>query len=169
MSPDVHQPRLIEPSDAELAEYRSISGWAIVGLIIGLLSPLALVDPVLWAVPIAGAIVCIRAFRQIKQEAPAMIGRMAAWAGLWLVVFSMAAATSDLLYYRWIIRDQARQAAMYWFELLAKNRPEFAFQLTLAPLERHALDERIWDFYVDYEKITMVHGFEEICRAGKAG
>jgi hypothetical protein len=169
MSPDVRQPRFIEPSDAELAEYRSISGWAVVGLIIGLLSPLALVDPMLWAVPIAGAIVCLRAFRQIKQNTPAMIGRMAAWAGLWLAVFSLAAATSDSLYYRWLIRDQARQDAMFWFELLAKNRPEFAFQLTLSPQERHLLDERIWDFYVDYEKFKWFTTLKKYVEPGKPG
>jgi hypothetical protein len=152
MSPDVPQPHVTEQTDAELAAYRSISGWAVAGLVIGLLSPLALVDPLLWALPIAAGIVCVRAFSRIKQNAPAMIGRKAALAGLWLAVFSLSAAYGDWLYYRWRMRDEARQAALFWFELLAQNRPELAFQLTLPPQQRHPFDERIWDFYVDSEK-----------------
>ncbi|MGD0382651.1 MAG: hypothetical protein ABSA77_03950 [Thermoguttaceae bacterium] len=152
MSPDIRQPRVTEQTDVELAAYRSISGWAVAGLVIGLLSPLALVDPLLWAMPIAAGIVCVRAFSQIRQNAPAMIGRKAALAGLWLAVFSFSAAYGDWLYYRWRIRDEARQTALFWFELLAQNRPELAFQLTLHPQQRRPFDERIWDFYVDSEK-----------------
>ncbi len=94
MSPDIRQPRVTEQTDEQVAEYRSISGWAVAGLIIGLLSPLALVDPLLWAVPIVAGMVCVRAFGQIKQKAPAMIGRKAALVGLWLAVFSLAPHTA---------------------------------------------------------------------------
>jgi hypothetical protein len=169
MSPDIHQPRLIEPSDAEFAEYRSISGWAVAGLIIGLLSPLALADPLLWATPVIAGIVCIQAFRHIRQNAPAMIGRKAAWAGLCLAALSLSATTSDWFYYRWRISDEARQVAMYWFELLAKNRPEFAFQLTLSPKESHPLDERIWDFYVDDQKLQWSTALKKYVAPGKPG
>jgi len=152
MSPDVRQSRLTEPTDAQLAEYRSISGWAVVGLIFGLLSPLALAGPLLWAVPLAGLIICGRALLRIRQNASNMIGRKAALAGLWLAVFSLAAVPSDLFYYRWRISGEATQVGLFWFELLAKNRPEMAFQLTLSPTQRRPLDERIWDFYVDVGK-----------------
>jgi hypothetical protein len=149
MSPDIRHPRVTEQTDEQVAEYRPVSGWAVAGLIVGLLSPLALADPLLWAVPIVAGMVCVRAFGQIRQKAPAMIGRKAALAGLWLAVFSLTAAYSDWVYLRWRIRDEARQAAGFWFELLAKDRPELAFQLTLPPQQRRPLDERIWDFYVD--------------------
>ena len=108
-------------------------------------------DPLLWAVPVIAGAVCVRAFGQIKQKAPVMIGRKAALVGLWLAVFWLTAAYSDWAYFRWRIRDEARQAALFWFDLLAKDRPELAYQLTLVPQQRHALDERIWDFYVDSE------------------
>jgi hypothetical protein len=169
MFPDIHQLRLFDPSDAEFAEYRPVSGWAVAGLVGGLLSPLALADEVLWAIPVAAVIVCTLAFRQIKQHAPAMIGRKAAWAGIWLAVLSISAVTSDWIYYQWRVRDEARQVAMYWFELLAKNRPEFAFQLTIVPQDRHPLDERIWDFYVDSEKIRWFTAFKNYVAPGKSG
>ncbi|MGA2796509.1 MAG: hypothetical protein ABSE63_02910 [Thermoguttaceae bacterium] len=169
MSPDIRQPRVTEQTDEQVAEYRSISGWAVAGLVMGLLSPLALADPLLWAVPIIAGMVCIRAFGQIKQKAPAMIGRKAALAGLWLAVFSLTAAYSDWFYFRWRIREEARQAALFWFELLAKDRPELAFQLTLLPRQRHALDDRIWEFYVDSEnsKIKWFTEFKKYIAPGK--
>jgi hypothetical protein len=161
MSSDIRQPRVTEPTDVQVAEYRTISGWAVAGLIAGLLSPLALADPTLWAVPIIAAMVCFRAFVQIKQNAPAMIGRKAALVGLWLAVFSLTAAYSDWVYFRWRMQNEARQAALFWFELLAKDRPELAFQLTVMPRIRHALDEKIWDFYVDVEN-EKVKWFTEL-------
>jgi hypothetical protein len=171
MSPDVRQHRVTEPTDVQVAEYRSISGWAVAGLIMGLLSPLALADPLLWAVPIAAGMVCVRAFGQIKQNAPAMIGRKAALVGLWLAVFSLTAAYSDWVYLRWRIRDEARQAALFWFDLLAKDRPELAFQLTVVPRLRHALDDKIWEFYVDAEnsKIKWFTDFKNYIAPGKTG
>ena len=149
MSSDVRQMRVSEPADEQIAAYRSVSGWAIVTLIVGLISPLALVDPLLWAVPLVTGVLCLLALRQIKKNAPGMIGRKAAMVGLWLAALSLAAACSDWLYCRSCIKREARQAAMFWFDLLAKDRPELAFQLTLVPARRHALDERIWDYYVD--------------------
>ena len=44
--PDVH---ITDSQDAELAEYRPLAGQAVLGLICGLLAPLAVVDPLLWS------------------------------------------------------------------------------------------------------------------------
>ncbi len=147
-----HQFHLTDFQDAEVAEYRSFSGWAVVALLIGILSPLALADPLVWAVPIAGIAISSWALRRIKQNAPALLGRKTALAGLWLAAFFLAVASSDWCYHRWLIRSEARQVALFWFELLAKNRPESALQLTLSPESRQPLDARIWDFYKNTKK-----------------
>jgi hypothetical protein len=151
MSRDVHQFQLTDGHDAHAAEYKSLSGWAVGGLIFGLLSPAALVDPLLWAVPIAGITISCWALWQIKQNAPELLGRKAALAGAWFSVFFLAAGCSDWFYYRWRIENEARQVALFWFELLAKNRPEMAFQLTLSTQHRQPLDARIWEFYKNSE------------------
>jgi hypothetical protein len=156
MSPEIRQFRLAETTDEKLAEYRSLSGWAVTGLIFGLLSPLALVDPLLWTVPIAGVLVCGRALWIIKQNAPELVGRKLALAGLWLIVLSLTAAPADWLCYRWRMRSEARQTALFWFELLAKNRPEMAYQLTLTSKFRQPLDERLWAFYQDTNKFKWL-------------
>ena len=51
--PDVH---ITDPQDADLAAYRALAPQAVVGLIFGLLAPLAMVDPLLWAIPLLGTI-----------------------------------------------------------------------------------------------------------------
>jgi hypothetical protein len=145
--------RLNEPTDADVAAYHSLSGWAVAGLIAGAISILALVDPWLWTIPIAAIYICCRALWKIHQNAPILLGRKLALAGLWLSVFSIAAASGDWFYYRQRVGDEARQTALFWFDLIARNRPEAAFQLTLVPQQRHALDEQLWDFYKNSEKM----------------
>ena len=51
--PDVH---ITDPHDADLAAYRALAPQAVAGLIFGLLAPLAMVDPLLWALPALGTI-----------------------------------------------------------------------------------------------------------------
>ena len=77
--PDVH---ITDPQDAELAAYRAVAGQAVVGLIFGLLAPLALVDPLLWAVPALGVLLSGWALRRIRRSEPALAGRKMALAGL---------------------------------------------------------------------------------------
>ena len=152
MSPDIHRLRLAEQHDSEIAEFRTLSGWAIAGLIMGLLSPLALLGPMLWVVPMAGLTINGWALWQIKKNAPALMGRKAALAGVWFSICFLVAGPSDWFYYRRLICAEARQVALLWFDLLAKNRPEMAFQLTLHIQNRRPLDERIWNFYKDSQK-----------------
>ena len=42
--PDVH---ITDSRDAELAEYRALAGQAVLGLLLGLSAPLAMIDPML--------------------------------------------------------------------------------------------------------------------------
>jgi hypothetical protein len=149
---DAPKVRLAEPTDAQLAQYHSISRWAVAGLALGALGPFALVARAFWAVPILGIVACLWALWQIRQNAPALIGRKAALLGLWLSALWLSAAAADLYCYRWRISGEARQAALFWFQLLAENRPELAFQLTLPYQQRKPLDSRIWDFYAQNQK-----------------
>jgi hypothetical protein len=147
MPQDIHQIKLIEPTDQEVATYRSLSGWAVVGAILGAISPLALVDPLLWGIPIVAFIVNCRALWIIKLNAPAMTGRKAALIGLWLAVLCAAAAPTDYFYYQWRIRNEAKQAARFWFESLANNQPEIAYELSLPPGQRHKFDAKLKELY----------------------
>jgi hypothetical protein len=142
--PDVH---LTDPQDAELAEYRALAGQAVLGLIFGLLAPLALVDPMLWSLPALGIVFSGWALRRIKRNAPAMSGRKLALSGLMLSLLFLAASPADWLIYRRMVDAEARQFAPLWFKYLAQDAPQMAHELTMAPQSRPPLDDRLWALY----------------------
>jgi hypothetical protein len=138
---------MMENRDMDVVEYRSLSGAAVVGLILGLLSPAAMVDTILWSVPFAGVLVSIYALMRIRRNADLLTGRKVALWGLWLSLCFAAAAPADRFYYRYRVRQEAIQFTALWFDLLAEGRPERSYQLTLGAKDRQPLDDRLWEYY----------------------
>lgn len=116
-----------DPHDVEIAEYRPLVGQAIVGMLLGLLSPLALLDPSLWIVPLLGAFFSLWALRRMKRSDSAVAGRKRALLGLGLSLAFLIAAPVDLLASRRLIRQHAQDIADTWFKLV---------------LEKHLLEAR---------------------------
>ncbi len=135
---------LSDGQDVEMAAYRALSGLAVAGLICGLLSPLWLIDPMAWVlpVPLLGLLLSVLALRRIRLSAPVLVGRRAAQVGLLLCLLSGTAAPSHWLCYRWAVRREARRFAQQWFDLLAHGQPGKAYQLTQHPTFRQPLDAR---------------------------
>lgn len=144
---EVYQSRLNLPEDADVVQYRAVSGLAIVGLLAGLLSLLALAVPLLWAIAILAIWINVVALKRIDVNAPALLGRKAALAGLALAVVAFCAAPADWVVYRRLLREEARQAAMQWFDFLRTNKPLEAHQLTVSPNSRDPLDDSLWNAY----------------------
>ena len=140
-------PQLTDRQDAEIARYRTLSSPAVGALILGLASPLAIIDPLLWCVPFLGIAVGGWALWRIAWSAPAQIGRKAALLGLTLSVFFGTAAVADWFVYREMICHQARQFAARWFEFLAHGQPREAHQLTINPLLRQPPQQGLQDVY----------------------
>ena len=136
------KPRLSDDQDAEIARYRAVSGLGVAGLFFGLLSPVAMIAPLLWIVPLWGIFLCGLALWQISQNAPALTGRKAALLGLIFSLLFGAAAPTSWLSYRWVIRREARRFAGQWFEFLRDDQPHKAYQLTLHPKSRQPLDDK---------------------------
>ena len=148
MSTDSNKDDLpINGQDAQIAQYRAISVSAVVGLILGLLAPLAMLDRVLWTIPGLGILVGCFALYRIARESPAMFGRKAAIVGLTLSIFFVAAAPTDWFVYRGMVRREAGQFGLDWFRCLAEGQPQKADQLTIHPKFRQPLDDRLWGFY----------------------
>ncbi len=64
-----------------------------------------------------------------------------------LSLLFLAAAPADLLIYRWMIRNEARQFSALWFRYLGQEEPHKAYQLYLSPQFRQPLDDHLWHFY----------------------
>ncbi len=144
------KPQLTDRQDAKLAEYQALSGLAVAGLIFGLLSPLWMIDPLLWLLPAPplGILFSTLALWQIARHAPTLVGRKAALAGLILSILFGTAAPANSLAYRWAVRREALQFAHQWFEFLRLDQPHKAFQLTRHPKSRQPLDDgSLRDFY----------------------
>jgi len=143
----VQRPHFDAPDEPELVQYRSVSGLAVVGLLAGLLSWLAMLSPMLWGLPPAGLILNAIALRRIAISAPAMVGRKAALAGLLLSAAFSAAGPAQWTTYRWMLRNEARQFGLMWFDFLAKGQPHKAIELRSPPASRPPLDDALWRKY----------------------
>jgi hypothetical protein len=143
----VYQSQLHLPEDADATKYRAVSGLAIFGLLVGLASLFALGVPLLWGLAIVALVVNVKALKRIKVNAPALLGRKAALAGLAVSVVALCGAPASWIAYRWMVRQEARQFAGMWFDFLRADQPHKAHQLALAPTSRDPLDDTLWDSY----------------------
>lgn len=142
--PDVH---ITDSQDAVLAEYRPIAAQAVLGLLFGLISPLAMIDVMLWLIPALGLLFSWLALRRIKKAGSEIGGRKMALCGLTLSVLFLAAAPSDWLAYRRMVAEEARQFSTQWFRYVTQDEPQKACQLTASPQMRRPLDKNLWTFY----------------------
>lgn len=121
-----------------LVEYRAVSGLAIAGFLLGILSLLGLVHPLLSLLSLAGVIVSVLALRRITEASPALIGRKAALTGLALsLIFGISTPVERAVHSR-ALRAESAEIAVEWFSALRENRPEFAHRLSQYPTTRMA-------------------------------
>ena len=155
------EPQLAAAEDSgDLASYRPICGMAVVALVLGLFSIVAIMGQVFWGLPLLTIGVAMIALRRIRAADPPMIGRKAAWCGLFLGVLWGGAAVSTHYFQYWIARTQARQVAQQWFHFMLQGNTPRAHQLTMPPDRRELrvneldaiyqtnpnLEERLTDF-----------------------
>jgi len=135
-----------QPETAKLQTYRAISPWAPLALLLGLASPLALVHPLLWLVPLAGVWVAWMGFKQISSDSgyagrPALLGALA----LALLFGSMAPAR--YLTRHWMISREANRLAVQWIGMIRQGDLQQAHQWTLPPTERAGPEASLQLFY----------------------
>ncbi len=141
---------MFDAADEEVANYRALSSLAVAGLLAGLLSPLAMFAPVFWLAPLAAVVLSGLALRRMATCRPDLVGRPAAVAGLLLGAVFLAAAPVDDLVYRYFLRQEARQFADLWFEIVRHgggNKVYKAHCLTLSPKQRWPLESDLAKFY----------------------
>jgi len=135
-------------SPADATEYRAVSPLAIVALVVGLLSALALAAPVLWIVPLLGLLISSAALLSL-QEGSGLVGRPAALAGLAFSIFFGTAAPTAWLAADWRLDRDAQAFGLAWFDFLARGETHRAHQLGVRPTARRPLNdaEQLWAEY----------------------
>ena len=131
-----------QEDNGQLSNYRPLSGLAVIAVVLGLASALAILSPALWILPLVGLVASVIALRRIALSDPPMVGRKAALAGLLLSVFWGVSGATTHLSQRWITRSQAQQVAHAWFQYMLQGHTPRAHQLTIDPERRELrLDE----------------------------
>lgn len=142
-SAPVHPPG--ELTDPEL-EYRSVEPWAVGGLLLGIVAPVALIAPLCLLLPPLGILASWMALRRLRMN-PNRIGRTAALIGLGLSTLFGTAPLARVLTAQLLLADQARPTADQFFEYLREKSPEKAVMLEFAPDYRQPFDESLWTFF----------------------
>lgn len=120
------------PRDIEepLDGYRAVSGLAITSLLLGSISIVAMIHPVLWVLPLAGMVAAWWALRQIAFGSPPLLGRKAALVGLTLSLIFGLSGPIQYWAHRRALRAEALEIADEWFTAWRENRPDYAVRLT---------------------------------------
>ncbi len=117
----------------ELGNYRALSTSAVVALVLGLLSPVAFVAPLMLLVPLMATVVAWWALAKIKGSQGGLSGARLAYGGLVLaVVFGVASVTRVQVRIE-ILRRQADHTARLWMSLLTQEHAEEALSLMTTP------------------------------------
>lgn len=138
----------------ELPTYRRLSGMALGALILGLASPLAMVSPVLWLVPVIAIAVAIRALYQVRAEPDVYSGSGFAWIGLVLAVVFLAAAPARTVSREEWLDTRSGLFAQQWIDYLRSGQSHKAHQLHTYESLRLPLDGRLADTYLRDEEMT---------------
>jgi hypothetical protein len=127
---------LSDSTDVEVRQYRPLSVLALLSLLVGAVSGVALLAAPLWLVPILGVVLAVAALQSAAVRQRAAGGRSLAIAGLLLSTLFLSLAVGRSVSYRQQIYREGRQVAGRWMQRVAQGELEIAHQATLPPYRR---------------------------------
>ena len=113
----------------DAATYSQVSPAAVMALLLGLASPLALVGPLFFFIPVAAAGVALLSLGKIRQSEGALTGTTLARLAIGLALLFTAAALVRGSVRDELLKRQAAEAGRRWLGLLADGRIEEARKL----------------------------------------
>ncbi|MHC2068494.1 DUF4190 domain-containing protein [Bremerella sp. T1] len=145
----------------DLLEYRELSRLAIGGMVLGVVSVLAIFTSVLWIIPILAIVLCLVAYYQISKsevltgKGMALIGL--ALAGIWLGIGVTQGTVRTS-----VMMGHSREMAQSWLDLLLQKKTMEAHQLMLRPGGRQSPATPLEGFYSQDEMAQEeLQGFED--------
>lgn len=114
-----------ETADAQRG-YRPVSGMAVMALLAGALSAVALVSPFFWVVPLLAIGLACLGLADVGRPGAEKAGRAAALVGLAFAVGFGTQAVSAAVTSRWLVTSRARSAATLWLDALRAGRVDDA-------------------------------------------
>jgi hypothetical protein len=129
-----------------LVEYEPIDRLALTALLLGIGSVVALIHPLLWALPILTIVLAVFALRRIRVQRRQSGRSLALWGLGFALLFGSCAATWTISV-NYLMSSQARKCCDTWLNLLRDGDLYKAHQLTMRYEERLAMDESLEQFY----------------------
>jgi hypothetical protein len=146
----------------ELPDYRPLYVPAAIGLVLGGLSFLALLHPVMWFWPLIGVGVNAYALVRLSQS-DRLVGRKAAAWGLFLSLLFGVVAPVRVGGYHWMARQEAGRYGREWFEALLSGNVHKAHHMASMPAERKPLDDQLSALYEQSSDLrTQLDGYLKI-------
>lgn len=147
--------------DDDALEYRAVEPWSIFALLLGLASPLALIDPLLSLVPALGLLSAMMALARMGGDR-LRPGRWMALVGLGLSAFFVMVPIARYTSANWLLARQARPVADQFLAFLRERSPEKAVLLEMVPDQRPPADDGLWTFFRnDPESQSQLRAFVE--------
>ena len=109
-------------SACETIGYRPVSKIAMASAVVGLLSSLALMTPLLWILPLLGLALAIVGLADVTRLGAEKAGRAAALLGLALSIGFGAQAVTAAVVSRTITQSRVRNVVSMWLDALRENR-----------------------------------------------
>jgi len=106
----------------ETIGYRPVSKIAMASAVVGLLSSLALMTPLLWILPLLGIALAIMGLADVARLGAEKVGRAAALLGLALSIGFGAQAATAAVVSRTITQSRVRTVVSMWLDALRENR-----------------------------------------------
>ncbi len=162
MSSASHQPHVSSLDETAVSTYRSISLAAVLALVFGCASALALIHPFLWVIPAVAVVIAIVALRGIAREGANLTGRGLAITGLVLALFFGSWAPTRIVTRQSHLYRQARPYADQWLELMRAGKLYEAHQLMQIAGERQKPGSSLEVFYKNSSdaRKQLDHSFE---------
>ena len=143
----------------EIEQYSSISGVAVLALLVGLLSFTALTHPVLWCLPPLAVVLALAALYRIRHSDGALSGRGIAVLALGLACCAASLAVSRSVIARELQRRQATAFADRWFDAISGEQVRLAHQWTISKLMRAGRSQSLQEAYEGEENREALQKF----------
>lgn len=132
--------------DDDALEYQTLEPLAMLSVLLGLASPVAIWQPLLAVVPIVGLLAAAAALSKIRGDR-SRSGRNVALIGVVLSTFFLAAPLARYATAQIMLRRQAVPVAAEFLERLRQQHPEQAVLLQMAPDYRPPIDDGLWSYF----------------------
>jgi hypothetical protein len=141
----------MEASAKPETQYRSVSGLAIIALVLGIASALSLVTPLLLIIPIATLFVAAMALRQIARQPDITSGRGLALAGVFLAIFFLAYLPTRFYLRSQVLAEPAKQVGEAFLTLVKEGKTYEAHQLSLQKFLARDPNRPLAQYYAEDE------------------